>query len=100
LEHPDVVKSPIAKDAILIHNPETGKKYKRVPKQLRMISICEIHNDMLKPVEEGGFKYAHVEGTTKVLISDTTLQLLMPEEMRPMSDTHKQMCGCEICIVG
>jgi hypothetical protein len=35
-----------------------GKKDKRVPKQLRMISVREIHNDMLKPVEEGGFKYA------------------------------------------
>jgi hypothetical protein len=76
-----------------------GKKDKRVPKQLRMICVHEIHNHMLKPVEEGSFKYAYIEGTTKVLISDTTLPLLMPKEMRPMSDMHKQMCGCEICIV-
>jgi hypothetical protein len=56
-----IVKLPIAKDLILVWNTETGKKDKRVPKQLRMISIRELHNDLLKPVDEGRFKYALTE---------------------------------------
>jgi hypothetical protein len=49
------------KDSFLVWNTETGKKDKWVPKQLRMISICELHNDLLKPVDEGRFKYALTE---------------------------------------
>ena len=98
LEHPDVVESPIVNDTLKVRNPDTGKKDKIVAKQLRMISVRDLHNDLLKPVNEGGFENAYKDG--KVLISDTMLRTLMPEEMRKMTERYKQMCGCETCIVG
>jgi len=98
-EHPQVLESPIVNDTILIYNPLTGKKDKCVPKLLLMISVRELHNDLLKPVEEGGFEYAWTEDG-KVLISDTMLRSLKPKELKTMTERHKQMCGCETCIVG
>lgn len=96
--HHDVVQSPIAKDTIQVYNPET--KYKEPkPKLLLMISVRELHNDMTKPVEAGGFEYAHSDDG-KLLISDTMLRSLLPKELRRMTERHKQMCGCETCIVG
>ena len=49
-----------------------GKKDKVVAKQLRMICMCNLHNDLLKPVSKGGFEHAYMEDG-KVLISDTML---------------------------
>jgi len=99
LEHPDVVESPIANDTIKVIDPVNGKKDKVVAKQLRMICVCQLHNDLLRPVEEGGFEYAYDEDG-KVLISDTMLRALLPPEMREMTERYKQMCGCETCITG
>jgi hypothetical protein len=99
LEHPDVVESPIVNDTLRIWNPLSKKKDQIVPKQLLQISVRELHNDLLKPVEEGGFEFAYTEDG-KVLISDTMLRSLLPKEMRRMTERHKQMCGCETCIIG
>jgi hypothetical protein len=96
--HHDIVQSPIARDTIQVYNQETKKK-EPVPKLLLMISVWELHNDMAKPVEAGGFEYAYSDNG-KLLISDTMLRSLLPKELRCMTERHKQMCGCETCIVG
>jgi hypothetical protein len=96
--HHDIVQSPIARDTIQVYNQETKKK-EPMPKLLLMISVWELHNDMAKPVEAGGFEYAYSDNG-KLLISDTMLQSLLPKELRCMTERHKQMCGCETCIVG
>jgi hypothetical protein len=74
----------------------TGIK-ERVPKLLLQIPVRELHNDLLKPVEEGGLLEARDENGI-ALISDTALRSMMPEQLRRATERHKQMCGCEICI--
>jgi hypothetical protein len=32
-----------------------------------------------------------------IIISDTTLWKLLPIELRPARETHKQLCGCKLC---
>jgi hypothetical protein len=96
MNHPNVVESPITNETLLIHNLVTGQK-ERVSKLLLPISIRELHNDMLLPPDEGGFKEAWDE-TGNVRISDTALRALLPEQARKMTPRHKQMCGCEVCI--
>jgi len=96
--HHDVVQSPIANDTIQVYNPETEKKEPK-PKLLLMVPVRELHNDLAQPEERGGFKYAYDE-RGKLLISDTMLRSLLPKELKRMTERHKQMCGCETCIVG
>ena len=96
MNHPNVVESPITNETLLVRNLVTGQK-ERVNKLLLQISIRELHNDMLLPPDEGGFKEAWDE-TGKVRISDTAMRALLPEQARKMTPRHKQMCGCEVCI--
>ena len=37
--------------------------------------------------------------TRKVIISDTALRYLLPPQLKKMTEAHKQMCGCETCLV-
>jgi hypothetical protein len=92
-----VQESPIANDALLHPNPVTGKK-ERVPKLLLQIPICELHRNLLKLVEEGGLPEARDENG-RALISDTALWSMMPEQLPRATERHKQMCGCEVCIM-
>jgi len=96
VDHEMVVESPIANDALLKLNLVTGEK-ERVPKLLLQIPVRELHNDLLKPVEEGGLLEAR-DNNGRALISDTALRSMMPEQLRRATERHKQMCGCEICI--
>jgi hypothetical protein len=95
LNHPHVVDSPIARDMLLIKDPETGRKV-RTGKILLEVSVRELHNDLLDLPANGGLDCARsAEG--KVLISDTALRYLLPPQLRRMTESHKQMCGCEVC---
>jgi hypothetical protein len=96
MNHPNVIESPITNETILVHNLATGEK-ERVNKLLLQISIRELHNDMLLPLDQGGFADAWDENGN-VRISDTALRALLPEQARRMTPRHKQMCGCEVCI--
>jgi hypothetical protein len=53
---------------------------------------------MLLPLNQGGFAGARRDEFNKVIISDTTLQKLLPYELQLATDTHKQLCGCELCL--
>ena len=95
--HTDVVQSPFVNDTLLIKN-RLGVKTP-VPELLLRIPIHELHNDMVKPVSEGGFDLAqNPEG--EVTISDTSLHKHLPPQLCRMSERHKQMCGCEPCSQG
>ena len=52
-EHPYIIPSPLAKDTLLIKNPNDATQTIRVPKLLRQISICELHNDLISETEVG-----------------------------------------------
>ena len=70
----------------------------RVPKILILISIRELHNDMLKHPSEGGLEGAR-DANGNAVISDTALRNNLPFNLRPLGERHKQVCGCEICTI-
>ena len=94
--HPDVVESPCSNDTILVKGVD-GKKTP-VTKLLLQCSYVKLHNDMIKSPAEGGFAGAR-NSSGKVIISDSALRLNKPKNLKPMTNRHKQMCGCETCIV-
>jgi hypothetical protein len=94
LDHPNVRPSPITQDTLLVNNPSTGLKEQR-GKLLLEIPVRELHNDMLLPISEGCFAGVRdMDG--KIIKLDTTLRNLLPEELRPATETHKQLCGYEL----
>jgi hypothetical protein len=103
LNHSRVINSPIANETLLVKNEETGKM-ERVGKLLLEISVRELHNDLIElpPAEGGkggGLAEARDSTSRKVIISDTALRYLLPPQLKPMTEKHKQMCGCETCLV-
>jgi hypothetical protein len=94
-DHSSVQPSPITRDTLLVENPSTGLKERR-GKLLLEIPVCELHNDMLQPLNKGGFAGIR-DADGNIIISDTTLRKLLPKELRPATETHKQLCGCELC---
>jgi hypothetical protein len=96
VSHPHVVNSPLMGDLIFVKDSKTGEKVK-MARLLLEIPFRELHNDLIKSVEEGGLECARKDG--KVVISDTSLRYFIPKQLRRMTNRHKMMCGCEICIV-
>jgi hypothetical protein len=87
-----IVASPNAKDSFQVLDAETGLKVRK-QKHFYLTSVRDIHNQMV-----ANFPAAkNYQG--KVLISDTMLRQLMPRNLSRMTDSHKEMCGCEPCII-
>ena len=63
------------------------------------VSICEIHNDLIYESIIYLLKKAIDESSGKILVSDTALRSLMPNNARKMTDRYKQMCGFKICVI-
>ena len=97
IKHPQVVASPFANDTLKIPDPEDPNQKIRAGKLLLQVSMRELHNDLLSEDETVGLKEARDENG-KVLISDTALRCLRPPQVKPMTERHKVMCGCKICI--
>ena len=77
-------------------NLENGEK-ERVGKLLLQTSVRELHNNLIDTVANGGLACArNAEG--KVVISDMALHYLLPSQLKQMTLSHKQTCGCEICL--
>ena len=92
--------SPITSDTLLVKNEENGKK-ERVGKLLLEIDIRELHNNMIAPPPPDGGGLAEArDAAGKIIISDTALRYLLPPQLKKMTEKHKQMCGCEICLIG
>lgn len=93
----DIHPSANAKDSVMVKNPITGDK-ERMQKYYYHQSIRLIHNDLIKDVEHGGFAGAR-DANNRVVISDTMLRKLMPRNISRLTDSQKEMCGCEVCII-
>ena len=63
------------------------------------ISVRDIHNDMIKPSNNGGLASVVDSMTQKLLISDTSLRLLIPPQVRKVTPKLRHIYGCEICII-
>ena len=64
---------------------------------LLQVSVRELHNSLVSDPDDGGMKDARDENG-KIIISDSTLRLLLPPQLKQMSARYKIMCGCECCI--
>ena len=61
------------------------------------MSARELHNIIVSDPNDGGMKYARDEDD-KIIISDSTLRLLLPPQLKQMSARYKIMCFCECFI--
>ena len=61
------------------------------------IPLRELHADILKSPQEGGFEMAK-DSEGKVIIGQSMLQKLMPPYIKPMSMQRRVVCGCETCV--
>ena len=55
-KYDNVIYSPIIDDTILVIDKLTGKKTKRVGKLFPTYSVRELHNDLIKDINDGGLK--------------------------------------------
>ena len=96
LRHPHVIKSPYPQDTTLWKKQDGTVE--RIPKILISISIRELHNDVLKKASDGGLEGA-VDTNGNAVISDTALRDNLPFNLRALTESHKQVCGCEVGTV-
>ena len=66
---------------------------------LMEISVRDLHNDKIKPFENGGLTSIVDSMTHKVMISDTTLKSFIPPQVRKMTPKLCHICRCEIWII-
>ena len=66
-------------------------------KKLLQISVRELHNNLIKPEDQGGLKEAK-DASGNVIIRLTALHYLMPPQVKKMTDSHKIMCRCKSCV--
>jgi hypothetical protein len=96
LNHPHIVDSPIARDTLLIKDPETRKKL-RTGKILLEVSVRELHNDLLDLPANGGLDCVrNAEG--KVIIRDTALRFvaipIKTNDRKPQTDVRLRSLLC------
>ena len=96
MKNSNVRESPIARDTLLITDAEYGVK-RRVPKFLLEFSMRQLHNYIITSSDDGGLLGSRHADKNYVIISDTMICSLSPNQLRPMPDHHKMMCGYAIC---
>ena len=87
--HPQVVQSPISNDclkAVLYDQTEP----QLVPKLLIQVSVRELHNSLVSDPNDGGLKNARDEDG-KIIISDSTLCLLLPLQLKQIHARYRIM---------
>ena len=63
------------------------------------VYVRDIHNNMIKPLENGGLDNVVYSVTNKLMISDTILRSFIPPQIREMTPKLRDICGCELCII-
>ena len=94
--HLKVVQSPISNYFLKVMLDDHTEP-QLVPKLLLGVSVRELHNSLVSDPNDGGLKDARDEDG-KIIISDSTLHLLLPPQLKQMSARYKIMRGCECCI--
>ena len=68
-----------------------SKKIKK-NKLLLQTSVRKLHSDLIADVPE----YTSLDGN--IIVSDTKFRALIPPEVKRMTLTYKQLCGCLDCL--
>ena len=58
------------------------------------MSVRELRKSLVSDPNDGGIKYARYEDGN-IIISDSTLRSLFPQQFKQMYERYKIMCGCE-----
>ena len=94
--HPQVVQSPIFNYCLkVVLDDQTEPQL--VTKLLLQVSVIEPHNSLVSDPNDGVTKDSRDEDGN-IIISDSTLRLLLPPQLKQMSARYKIMCGCECFI--
>ena len=56
----------------------------------------QLHNELIASLDDVGLLGARHADKNDVIISDTMLRSLAPPQLRPVTDHHKMMRGCDI----
>ena len=67
-----------------------------VPKLLLQVFVIELHNSLVSDTDDGGMKDGRDEDG-KIIISDSTLRLLLPPQLKQMFAHYNIICACECC---
>ena len=68
-----------------------------IPKHLIWVFSRKLHNNMVSLPEEVGHKEAR-DAYNNIIISDSTIQSIIPPQLKKMYARYKVMCGCE-CLI-
>ena len=88
-----VIPSPFQRDTRAVRD-ENGKETHREPVYLYKKGKGHLFAAFSKPVDQGGCYIARDEDG-EVVIHRTTFEKLLPANLRRMTETHKQICGCK-----
>ena len=83
---------PIANDC-LKESIDDHSETQLVTKLLLQVSVSKLHNSIASPPKEGGRKEAS-EAENNIIISDSTLQSILPFQLKNMSARYKVICSC------
>ena len=93
---PQVVQSPISNDCLKVMFDDKIEP-QLVPKLLLQVSVRELHNSLVSYPNDVGLKDARYEDY-HIIISDSTLRLLLPPQLRQIFARYKVMCGSDCYI--
>ena len=85
LFHPNVRPSCVSSDVVTFLKPESNRKEVFFTIILMDIFVRGLHNDIIDPSNNGGLASVSDSVTQKFLISDTTLRLFIPPQVRKMT---------------
>ena len=99
LNHHHVIRSPDETVSLRVPLPNGGTVFERVAKLWLEVSVRELHQDMMKPPPIG-FSGAYCkDDPKKLIISERYLRNILPPQLRTMSFSDKQLCGCACCTI-
>ena len=87
----------MSNDTIQVKDVDTGIKAPQ-QKHYYLTSVSDLWYEATRPVDNGGFAGAR-NADGDIVMCETVLRNLLPKHLRRMTDSQKQMCGCEDCII-
>ena len=96
VNHPSVIKPPIARDCLQIKIYGQTKK-QTMPRLLFQTSILELNNSMVISYTNVGLKDS-IDKENNIIISDSILRNILPPQLKNMTSRYKIMFGCKYCM--
>ena len=95
--HPQVFQSPISNYCLKVVLDDQ-KEPQLVPKLLLQVSPIELHNSLVSYPNDRGLKDDRDENDN-IIISDSTLCLLLPPQLKQIYAQYNIMCNCNVAFL-